>query len=195
MTKQSPIAKLISYWRRAHHKKDPTADYFLLASVDRQKKPHVRTLLIKTLGRRGIGFVTNRTGPKNEQFKTSSVVEGCIVWPSLTLQVRVGGKIKPMPKGIVKQLWTKRPREAKLLYHLGLKQSSPIPSYPFLLRSVANLGKKWRNQKNISLAPNYIGYIVKPKMIEFLHHNPSRLNKRESYQKTSRGWIKMILAP
>lgn len=192
---KNPVTQLRRFWQQAHRKKDLTADYFLLASVDRQKRPHVRTVLIKTLDRHGIGFVTNKTGPKNEQFQTSSMVEGCMVWPTLTLQVRIAGKVKPMPKKIVKKLWARRPREAKLLYHLGLKQSSPIPSYKFLLESVANLEKKWRNKKQISLAPNYIGYIVEPTIIELLHHNPSRLNKRELYHKTKRGWAKSFLAP
>ncbi len=163
--------------------------------MDYQKRPHVRTVLIKTLDQNGIGFVTNRTGPKNEQFRLSSIVEGCIVWPSLALQVRVAGKIGPMPKTIVKKLWEKRPREAKILYHLGLKQSSKIPSYAFLLKSVARLQKKWQNKKIIPPAPNYIGYLLQPKTIEFLHHHPSRLNKRELYKKTRRGWFKAILAP
>lgn len=192
---KNPIERLKIYWHLALKKREPTADYFLLASVDRRKRPHVRTVLIKTLDRKGIGFVTNRTGPKNLQFRTSSTVEGCIVWPKLKLQVRVAGKIKPMPKRIVAKLWRVRPRGAKLLYHLGLKQSAPIPSYEFLLKSVAALGKKWRDKKEIPLAPNYIGYILQPKAIEFLHHNPSRLNKRELFQKTARGWRKIILAP
>lgn len=192
---KNPIKRLRSYWHQAQRQKDPTADYFLLASCDRQRRPHVRTVLIKSLDPEGIGFVTNKTGPKNEQFRCSSRVEGCMVWPKLTLQVRVIGKIKPMPKSHVRKLWEKRPREAKLLYHLGLKQSSPIPSYQFLLKSVAVLGKKWCNRRDIPLAKNYIGYVIEPKMIEFLHHNPSRLNKRELYEKSSKGWFKAILAP
>lgn len=191
----NPLLQLRRLWLQSHRAKDPTADYFLLASVDRQKRPHVRTVLVKTLDQNGIGFVTNKTGPKNEQFRLSSTVEGCIIWPSLTLQVRVGGKIGPMSKAIVKKLWDKRPREAKILYHLGLRQSSKIPSYSFLLKNVAKLQKKWRNKKVIPPAPNYIGYLLKPNTIEFLHHHPSRLNRRELYEKTARGWRKTILAP
>lgn len=192
---KNPLRQFRRLWLQSHRAKESTADYFLLASVDRQKKPHVRTVLIKTLDQNGIGFVTNRTGPKNEQFRLSSTVEGCIVWPSLALQIRVSGKIRPMPKTIIKKLWDKRPREAKILYHLGLKQSSKIPSYSFLLKSVATLQKKWRDKKTIPPAPNYIGYVLQPKAVEFLHHHPSRLNKRELYEKTARGWHKIILAP
>lgn len=192
---KSPIMQLNRAWLQARAKKDPTSDYLLLASVDRQKKPHVRTVLIKTLDRNGIGFVTNRTGPKNEQFKVSSGVEGCIVWPGLHIQVRVAGKLRRLPKALVQKLWNLRPREAQLLYHLGLKQSSPIPSYSFLLQSVARLAQKWVRKKTIPLSPNYIGYFLQPTVVEFLHHHPSRLNKRELFKKGRKSWFKATLAP
>lgn len=191
----NPTSQLQNFWLQAHRANDLTADYFLLASVDRQKTPHVRTVLIKSLDQNGIGFVTNKTGPKVEQFKNSQKVEGCLVWPKLSLQIRIAGKIKPMPKAIVQKLWNQRPREAQLLYHLGLKQSSTLPSYEFLLSNVAGLAVDWRNKKEIPLAPNYVGFIVEPHSIEFLHHHPNRLNKRELFQKASKGWSQSILAP
>lgn len=191
----NPITQLQQYWLQARRKKDPTADYFLLASVDARGKPHVRTVLIKSLDQKGIGFVTNKSGPKIKQFRHSQIVEGCIVWPKLSLQVRVAGKIRPMPKKAVQKLWNLRPREAQLLYHLGLKQSSVIPSYEFLLSNVAHLAVDWRANKKIPLAPNYVGFLVEPKTIEFLHHHPSRLNRRELYQKDGKRWSKAILAP
>ncbi|MBI4125550.1 MAG: pyridoxamine 5'-phosphate oxidase family protein [Deltaproteobacteria bacterium] len=192
---KNPVSSLRKLWLSAHGKKDDTADYFLLASVDGRKRPHVRTVLIKTLGPGGIGFVTNRTGPKVWQFKHFKTVEGCIVWPKLTLQVRVAGKIKSMPKKTVQKLWKRRPREAQILYQLGLKQSSPIPSYNYLLEKVGALQKEWKKKRKIPLAPNYVGFVLVPTLIEFLHHNPTRLNKRELFEKKKGGWQKKILAP
>ncbi|MBI4223376.1 MAG: pyridoxamine 5'-phosphate oxidase family protein [Deltaproteobacteria bacterium] len=191
----NPLLQLNRSWRRARRAKDHTADYFLLATVGGRKRPHVRTVLIKTLGPGGIGFVTNRTGPKVWQFKHFKTVEGCIVWPKLTLQVRVAGKIKSMPKKTVQKLWKRRPREAQILYQLGLKQSSPIPSYNYLLEKVGALQKEWKGKRKIPLAPNYVGFVLVPTLIEFLHHNPTRLNKRELFQKKNNRWQKKILAP
>lgn len=191
---KNPIGSLRRHWHQARRLKDATADYLLLATVDR-RQPRVRTVLIKTLDRRGIGFVTNKTGPKVWQFEHVKTVEGCIVWPKLTLQARVSGIIRPMPKKIVQKLWTLRPRKAQMLYHLGLKQSSPIPSYDYLLKSVGRLAKKWAMKKQIPPAPNYVGFILEPNQIEFLHHNPSRLNKRELFRKKKGRWIPCILAP
>lgn len=192
---KNPLARFKSFWKEANRKKDPTADYLLLATTDPKGNPHVRTVLIKTVNQKGIGFVTNRFGPKVQQFKKHRRVEGCVVWPTFALQVRLGGIIKPMPQKWVDQLWKKRLREAQILYSLGLKQSQEIPSYNYLKREVAKLAKQWRDKKNIPTAPSYVGYIIQPTQIEFLHHNPTRLNLREHFQKTPRGWVEKILAP
>lgn len=192
---KEPAAKFRSLWHLARRKKDPTSDYLMLATADAKGDPHVRTVLIKSVDPRGVGFVTNRYGPKVRQFKKHHRVEGCVVWPSLTLQVRLSGRVTKMPRAQVDRLWKMRPREAQLLYSLGLKQSQPIPSFSFLKKKVAALARRWRSKKIIPPASTYVGYILRPTMIEFLHHNPTRLNLRECFQKTPRGWRKKILAP
>lgn len=192
---RDPLKRLQRYWKKARAKKDPTADYFLLGTVDGRGNPHVRTVLIKTLDRDGIGFVTNKTGPKVAHLKKRNKVEGCMVWPSLHLQVRVTGLTKKMPKRILQRLWKIRPREAQVLYCLGLKQSGKIPSFVYLKKEIRKLDQKWRNKKTISLTSYYIGLIVVLQSIEFLHHNRTRMNKREFFQKTRKGWKLSILAP
>lgn len=191
----NPIAQLTKFWKEARRKKDPTADYLLLATVDKAGKPHVRTVLIKICDERGVGFVTNTSGEKVKHFAAQPVVECCMVWPSLTLQIRLQGSIKEMDKKDVKYFWTLRPRLAQILYSLGLKQSGVIPSFDFLKRKVKALDKEWESKKEIPLTPRYTGYIVEPQSIEFLHHSPTRLNQREFFQKTKKGWEKSILAP
>lgn len=192
---KNPLAQFAKFRKQAIRRKDQTSDYLMLATADAKANPHVRTVLIKSADERGIGFVTNRFGRKVEHFKKHRRVEGCVVWPSLTLQIRLSGKITPMPRAQVDRLWKMRPREAQILYHLGLKQSHVIPSYDYLKKKVAALARRWKNKKILPTANTYVGYILRPTMIEFLHHNPTRLNLRECYEKRAKGWKKKILAP
>lgn len=191
----SPLSQFRRFWLKARRCKDPVADNLYLASVDAREKPHVRTVLIKVLDGRGVGFVTNSTGPKVSQFRHQSSVEAVAAWPTLCLQVRLQGRIGRMPKKLAHHFWRLRPREAQILYSLGLKQSQEIPSFAYLKKKVAELEKKWRNKKTIPPAPNYVGFLIRPTLIEFLHHSPTRMNLREVFQKTAKGWIKRILAP
>lgn len=192
---KNPLKILVRLHQQALQKKDPTADYLLLATADAKGHAHVRTVLIKSIDQQGVGFVTNAKGRKVIHFKKNPRVECCMVWPSLKLQVRISGRVQPMPQKKIDALWKIRPREAQLLYHLGLQQSQPIPSYAYLKKEVAALAKQWKDKKILPTAPSYIGFIIHPIMIEFLHHNPTRLNLREFFHKTPRGWKKNILAP
>lgn len=191
----NPLKQLEVFWKKAQREKSGTADYFSLATVDLLGHPKVRTVLIKILDQRGIGFVTNKTSPKVNQFQKSKRVAGLIAWPELALQVRIEGSVVKMPQKEISQFWTLRSREAQLLYSLGLKQSQEISSFEYLKAEVGKLGKKWGVSVKISLAPNYTGYIIRPTLIEFLHHSPSRMNLRECFQKKSGRWQKQILAP
>ncbi|MDO8527515.1 MAG: pyridoxal 5'-phosphate synthase [Deltaproteobacteria bacterium] len=191
----NPIKELKKYWLLALRKKDPVAYNMYLATVDVKGRPHVRTVLIKSIDKSGIGFVTHAHGRKVDQFAHSKIVEVCMAWPTLAVQARVTGKIKPMSKDLVKKLWTLRPRDAQILYSLGIAQSSKIPSFEYLLKKVSALSKKWSDKKNIPYSSNYTGFVVEPQSIEFLHHNPSRLNRRELWTRTAKSWSKTILAP
>lgn len=193
--KYSPLKQFSLYWRQALAKEEPNVDYLYLATTDQKKRAHVRTVLIKTVDQKGIGFVTQSLGPKARQMKNGKYVEACINWPKMKMQIRLGGKIAPMPRSILKKLWEKRPRDAQLLYTLGLPQSSPIPSYEYLLRRLGDLAIAWRGKKKIPLSKYYIGFVIEPEMIEFLHHSQARLNLREYFQKTDKGWSKKTLAP
>ncbi len=193
--KYSPLKQFNLYWKEALRKKEPNAEYLYFATADRKKRPHVRTVLIKTVDKKGVGFVTQSLGPKTGQMRQSKYVEACVNWPKMKMQIRLGGKVAPMSNSVVKKLWKKRPREAQLLYSLGIPQSSPIPSYEYLLRRLSALAVQWRGKRKIPLSKYYVGFVIEPEMIEFLHHSQARLNLREHYRKTSKGWMKTILAP
>ena len=190
-----PIRQLEKCWNEARRKKDPVADCLYLATVDAASAPHVRTVLIKSIGENGIGFVTNATGPKAAQMKINSQVEACIHWPKLQIQIRVRGSVVAMPSETVEALWKIRPREAQILYGLGIPQSSPIPSYGYLMKQVLKKAKEWGSLKTPPRAPNYIGFLIVPERIEFLYYHSNRLSERHAFEKTPKGWQKIILAP
>jgi len=102
---------------------------------------------------------------------------------------------RQMESTILDYLWSLRLRDAKIVYHLGFQQSVVIPSYQFLERKFHELKDKLKGQKDIPRSKYYIGYVLHPYAIEFLHHKKSRLNERELYEKQGELWLKTILAP
>lgn len=167
-----------------------------LATIDARGLPCVRTVLLKQIDARGFHFVTQAHGPKAAQIAKQPVVELCLNWMSHRVQIRARGRAIPMPDAEVESLWAARQRDAQILYHLGIPQSQPIPSYRWLLTRMREARKQWRGIDPIPRSPAYIGFIVRPVAIEFLHHTESRLNRRECFVRgNNQRWTRKILAP
>jgi pyridoxamine 5'-phosphate oxidase len=190
-----PFELLQNAWTQAQRKKDHAAGTMSLATVDGHGRPSVRTVMIKGIDERGVAFVTRAESPKTKHFAKQPIVECCMHWATIKLQVRVRGKITPMPEQDIEALWKVRPRDSQILYHLQLAQSQIIPSFNHLLRKMAAAKQRWRGEKVIPPSPLYVGYIIKPTQIELLEHSVLRLNKRTRYTRRGKQWIKTTLAP
>lgn len=155
----------------------------------------MRGVLLKAIDARGFHFVTQARGPKARQLRSNPHAEFCVNWGGLALQLRVRGRVTPLPTRELERLWQTRHRDAQILYHLRLPQSAVIPSYSHLLLAVQQGRRRWRLVAQIPKSPWYVGYIIVPRWIEFLHHSPRRLNKRDRYVRRGKTWTHVCLAP
>ncbi|MBI2342890.1 MAG: pyridoxal 5'-phosphate synthase [Deltaproteobacteria bacterium] len=192
---RTPLEQTATYWKEARKKKDAAAETMALATVDGEGIPAVRTVLVKGIDVRGFHFVTRARSPKVAHIAAQPLVELCIHWASLKVQIRSRGRVHPMPDDEVESLWRPRPRDAQLLYHLEFAQSALIPSTHYLLQQLADARRRWRGEKVIPRSPWYVGYIIEPLWIEFLYHSLIRLNRRERHTWDGRAWIVTYLAP
>lgn len=182
-------------WKQATRKKDAGADLLHLATVDLDGGAAVRVLLLKACDRQGFGFVTNAMGAKVTQWEQQPIVAASLYWGTLGIQIRIRGTIKPMLSKDIDALWRPRPRDAKLVYHMGIAQSAPISGPQFLATQFRRTEKEWRDCTDIPRAPTYVGYTIVPQQIELFHHSTIRLNQRIRYTKTRAGWKTQWLAP
>lgn len=192
---KNPLTYIATRWKAAMHTSVPGADYLALATVDTKGAPSVRTVLVKKIDARGVHFVTQAQGNKVQHFAKRKTVEALLQWPGFALQVRLRGRVIPMPTRDIEHWWRVRTRDAQILYHAGLPQSSPIPSFQFLLDHIATETARWENTKRIPRAKSYIGFIIVPEWIELLHHTPNRIYERIRYARTATTWRPQTLAP
>ncbi len=176
-------------------KATPFADAVSLATVDARGDPSVRTMILKAIDAQGFHFVTQARGPKAKHLTMHPMAELCAYWGHLGVQIRTRGRTIPMSATEIEKWWHVRERDAKILYHLGIPQSSKIPSYAFLLREMKKAGQRWTDVPSIPRSPWYVGYIIEPRWVEFFHHSPARLNRRERYVLRKGVWHKECLAP
>ncbi len=190
-----PLQQLATHWRHARTKKDPVADAVSLATCESQQ-PNVRTILLKKIDARGVHFVTQSLGEKGQHLASKPLAQICCHWPSLALQARVHGRVKPMPAEEVTAWWFQRDRDAQLLYWLSVPQSVPIPSFAHLTKAIAELRQFTRAYEIIPPTPSYVGYIIEPQWIEILKYGgKSRMSERTRYTKKSGQWCAECLAP
>lgn len=195
MAIHDPLTQCSKLWRKAQRANDPAAYCMTLAMCDARGNPSARTIIIKSIDEAGIGFVTQALGKKGKALAAKPKVALSMHWPTIATQITVSGRVRTMPKEQLLQLWNQRDRDAQILYHMGVPQSSAVESFASLRSALRQAKKQWQGVADIPLAESYVGFVVQPTSIEILSHTITRLNKREYLTKRGNTWTCKILAP
>ena len=95
---ENPL-ELFDYWFKEAKKSeinDPNA--LALATVDENRIPSVRMVLLKDYNQKGFVFYTNLNSMKSENLKINPYASMCFYWKSLLKQIRITGKISKVSK-------------------------------------------------------------------------------------------------
>lgn len=164
-----------------------------LATVDRQGRPSVRTVLLKGADARGFIFFTNYDSRKGQELAGNPHAALVFYWPELERQVCVAGTVTKLPVAESEAYFKSRPRGSQLGAWAS-NQSEVVPS-----RAV--LEQKWeeiaaRFPLDVPLPPNWGGYVLAPLRLEFWQGRASRLHDRFRYVKQPEGsWQVDRLSP
>ena len=151
-----------------------------LATVDRQGRPSVRTVLLKGADARGFIFFTNYDSRKGQELAGNPNAALVFYWSELERQVCVAGTVTKLPATESEDYFKSRPRGSQL----GAWASNQSE----VLASRAVLEQKWQEMaarfpQAMPLPPNWGGYVLAPLRIEFWQGRASRLHDRFRYVK------------
>lgn len=108
-------------------------------------------------------------------------------------QVRVFGTVRRLSRSASQAYFATRPRGAQLSA-LASRQSRVVTSRDVLERAVGELAVK--HPKLVPLPPDWGGYALRPRWIEFWESRPDRLHDRLRYvRRREGGWRVERLAP
>lgn len=186
---------LFSQWLQAAAANDKIAEpnAMYLATVNEQGQPSARMVLLKGLIKEEFVFYTNYQSRKANHLAANP--HACLTfwWEALARQVRIEGEVKRLAAELSDSYFAERDR-ASQLGAWASAQSSEIKNYDELLRRFAEMKKQFANQR-IPRPPQWGGYSLTPRQMEFWQGQKSRLHKRILYIRGKAGWEKKCLAP
>tara|TARA_B100000700_G_scaffold129731_1_gene145313 strand:- start:524 stop:1150 length:627 start_codon:yes stop_codon:yes gene_type:complete len=192
---ENPL-ELFDYWFKEAKKSeinDPNA--LALATVDGNRIPSVRMVLLKDYNQKGFVFYTNLNSMKSENLKINPYASMCFHWKSLLRQIRITGKISKVSDNEADNYFKSRPYGSKIGAWAS-NQSSILKNTDELNKSIEKYKKKFPDQDKVPRPDHWSGWNLSPNDIEFWLDGENRIHQRLKYIKKDNGkWQRSLLSP
>ncbi len=170
------------------------ANAMSLATVDKQLRPSIRTVLLKLFDEQGFVFFSNYTSQKAKDMIQNPHVALHFAWLDLQRQLRIEGEVEKISTAESLTYFLSRPRGSQLGAWAS-NQSEIVTSRSLLESKFFELKQKFANGE-VPLPDFWGGYRVKPRRFEFWQGGRDRLHDRFAYEKDPQGlWEINRLAP
>ncbi|TMW46983.1 hypothetical protein DOY81_007930, partial [Sarcophaga bullata] len=179
-----------------------------IATVDSNGCPSNRFVLLKDITDEGFTFFTNYGSRKANNIAVNPNVAMTLYWCPLRRSIRIEGSAEKISCEDSLKYFHQRPR-ASQIGALASEQSTKIPSRQHLDEIEKKIKAELGDDKEVPM-PNWGGYLIRPKRIEFWQGQTDRLHDRivfrrgENVEKEidntlthagDNGWVYERLAP
>lgn len=162
------------------------ATAMVLATVDEDRRPSARVVLLKEFSENGFTFFTNYESRKGRDLASNPNAFIHFFWAELERQVSISGLVAKVSREESEAYFRSRPRESRIGAWASA-QSSVIPSRADLEEKVQQLQVQYRDQE-IPLPPHWGGFRLVPQAFEFWQGRASRLHDRICYELVDGQW-------
>ena len=184
---RNPI-RLFNNWireaKRSPAIQDPTAA--CLSTLDLDRYPDGRMVLLKGFDERGFVFYTNLHSVKGESLKKLPRAALTFHWAPLKKQVRIQGQTNLVTNSEADAYWKTRSRLAQIGAWAS-QQSKILSGRAHLLKEVAKFTLRF-GLKPVPRPPHWTGVRLVPRKMEFWRGRANRLHDRLLYVKKTGGW-------
>jgi pyridoxamine 5'-phosphate oxidase len=190
----NPIRQFANWFTAAIEAGIRDVNAMSLATADRNARPSVRIVLLKSFDQEGFVFFTNYESTKGRQLEANPYAALGFYWIELDRQIRINGKVEKTSRHESQAYFHSRPLGSQLGAWAS-RQSEVIDARRVLDARMAEMTERFRN-KRVQLPPHWGGYRLKPEIMEFWQGRQNRLHDRFRYTRLTNGsWQIDRLAP
>jgi pyridoxamine 5'-phosphate oxidase len=191
---KNPFAQFEKWFQEAEAAKITEPNAMSLATVGRDGRPSVRTVLLKHCDGRGFVFYTNYESRKGRELAGNDRASLLFPWVALERQVIAEGVISRVSREEADAYFHSRPRASQLAAWAS-PQSTVIAGRAVIEESYREVEKKYEGRE-VPLPPQWGGFRLAPETVEFWQGRRSRLHDRLRFRREPNGdWVVERLAP
>jgi pyridoxamine 5'-phosphate oxidase len=188
-----PFRQFALWFEEAEIKEPNDPSAMALATVGADGMPAVRMVLLKGVDERGFVFYTNLESRKGEQLAGRPLAALCFHWKSLRRSVRVEGAVEAVTAAEADAYFATRARSSQIGAWAS-SQSRPLAGRFELEKRIARFTAQF-GISAVPRPPQWSGFRVLPRRIEFWEDRPFRLHDRLVFHRSDAGWRTEKLYP
>jgi pyridoxamine 5'-phosphate oxidase len=190
-----PIQQFQRWFGEALAAKVAQPEAMTLATTTPDGRPSARIVLLRGCDERGFVFFTNYDGRKGSELTANPQAALVLYWEPLDRQVRVEGDVEKTTPAESDAYFATRPR-GSCIGAWASPQSAVLPSREALEQQVSQAEARFAGQHLVPRPPNWGGFRVVPRLVEFWQGQLNRLHDRLCYRQQENGaWSLERLAP